>query len=61
MAVEFLGKTDILFWIPIDFSKAEIDITKENTLAIVEVKPASLNLVSSRFCETQKIQLFSRQ
>jgi putative endonuclease len=48
MAVEFLRKTDILFWRPIDFSKAEIDIIaqKENTLAVVEVKTrSSLSLV----------------
>jgi putative endonuclease len=47
MAGEFFGKTDILFWRPIDFSKAEIDIIaqKENTL-VVEVKTrSSLSLV----------------
>jgi putative endonuclease len=38
MAVEFLRKTDILFWRQLDFSKAEIDIIAQKKIHLLLLK-----------------------
>jgi putative endonuclease len=38
MAVEFLRKTDILFWRPIGLSKAEIDIIAQKKIHLLLLK-----------------------